>query len=355
MHMSDALISPAVGVTLLAVAGTGIVLSGRYLSKDNGTNTMNQNYLVPLMGVLGAFIFAAQMINFTIPGTGSSGHLGGGILLAILLGPAAGFIVIASVLLMQALLFADGGLLAYGANLVNMGLIPCFVIYPLIWKPLTRHAPSKQRILAVSVFCGILAMLVGAVGVTLETAVSGITELPFAAFLSLMTTVHFFIGIGEGLITGAVVWFALQQNYRLPSLAINNEGFNGNRQAITTPRRLIISLGIIAALVAGGLSLYASENPDGLEWAIDRMGATESLEAAANTNTPLHQSSQALQETTGIMPDYGFAEDSTVSSGAWQTTVAGLFGILMTLLCAMGLAKLFRAGSRQSPTPKGSH
>ena len=91
---------------------------------------------VPLMGMLGAFVFAAQMVNFSIPGTGSSGHLGGGLLLAILLGPHAALVVIASVLTVQALFFADGGLLALGANLFNLGVLPCFVVYPLVYRPL---------------------------------------------------------------------------------------------------------------------------------------------------------------------------------------------------------------------------
>ena len=101
---------------------------------------------VPLMGVLGAFVFAAQMINFTIPGTGSSGHLGGGLLLAILLGSPAAFITIASILTVQALFFADGGLLALGCNIVNMGLFPCFVVYPRLYRPMVGKKPTSGRL-----------------------------------------------------------------------------------------------------------------------------------------------------------------------------------------------------------------
>ena len=96
---------------------------------------------VPLMGVLGAFVFAAQMVNFAIPGTGSSGHLGGGLLLAILLGPRAAFIVIASVLIVQALFFADGGLLALGCNVFNLGFFPAFVASTVGWL---RRAPAAS-------------------------------------------------------------------------------------------------------------------------------------------------------------------------------------------------------------------
>ena len=119
MHMADALLSPAVGGAFYALSGGALALSARKF-RDEGDPSK-----VPLMGVLGAFVFAAQMINFSIPGTGSSGHLGGGMLLAMLLGPWAGFISLASALVIQALFFADGGLLALGCNIWNMGFYGC--------------------------------------------------------------------------------------------------------------------------------------------------------------------------------------------------------------------------------------
>jgi cobalt/nickel transport system permease protein len=125
MHMADALISPAVGGTMWVLGGLAVSYSLHYVKKDLDEKK------IPLMGVLGAFVFAAQMLNFTIPGTGSSGHICGGLLLASLLGPAAGFTALAVVILIQALLFADGGLLAYGCNIINMGFYTCFLGYPL--------------------------------------------------------------------------------------------------------------------------------------------------------------------------------------------------------------------------------
>ena len=130
MHMADALLSPVVsGSMLLATAATA-TYSYKQISKNI------EETKIPLMGVMGAFVFAAQMINFTIPGTGSSGHIGGGMLLAILLGPYAGFLTMGAVLLIQALFFGDGGLMAYGANVMNLGFFTCFIAYPLIYKPL---------------------------------------------------------------------------------------------------------------------------------------------------------------------------------------------------------------------------
>src|SRR5512140_2080951 len=152
MHMADALLSPSVGATFWAGALGAIAWCARRLREGIDEK------MVPLMGVLGAFIFAAQMINFTIPGTGSSGHLGGGMILAVILGPHAAFIVMASVLTVQALFFADGGLLALGCNIWNLGIYPCFIAYPLIYKPLTKGAAGRTRILVASLISSVVAL-----------------------------------------------------------------------------------------------------------------------------------------------------------------------------------------------------
>src|SRR5512139_4240159 len=144
MHMADALLSPAVGGTLWVASAGALAHCSAVVRKELDDRK------VPLMGVLGAFVFAAQMINFTIPGTGSSGHLGGGLLLAILLGPHAAFLTIASVLVVQAFFFADGGLLALGTNIFNLGVFPCFVGLPL-FRGLAGKGPSPGRMTAAAV------------------------------------------------------------------------------------------------------------------------------------------------------------------------------------------------------------
>jgi cobalt/nickel transport system permease protein len=116
------------------------------------------------MGVAGAFVFAAQMINFSIPGTGSSGHIGGGLLLAVLLGPYAAFLVMASVLGVQALFFADGGLLALGANSFNLGFFPAFIAFPLVYRPIVGKRPTGRRIVIGSVLGAVVGLLLGAIG-----------------------------------------------------------------------------------------------------------------------------------------------------------------------------------------------
>ena len=163
MHMADALISPAVGGTMWAATAGLTYYSARKLKEEMDDRK------VPLMGVLGAFMFAAQMINFTIPATGSSGHLGGGMILAILLGPYAAFLTMASVLTVQALFFADGGLLALGCNIFNLGFFPCFIAYPLIYKKIVGERPTQGRILLGAMAAAILSLQMGACGVVLET------------------------------------------------------------------------------------------------------------------------------------------------------------------------------------------
>ena len=123
MHMADALLSPAVGGMMYVGAAAGAGWALHQMKKE----TLSEKAL-PLMAVSGAFVFAAQMINFTIPGTGSSGHIGGGILLAAMLGGCPAMLTMAVVLAIQCLFFADGGLLALGANIFNMGVIPCLIV-----------------------------------------------------------------------------------------------------------------------------------------------------------------------------------------------------------------------------------
>src|SRR5512136_2789327 len=156
MHMADALLSPAVGTTLWAGTAAVTGFASKRLKRQIDDRT------IPLMGVLGAFIFASQMINFTIPGTGSSGHIGGGMILAVLLGSNAAFLVMASVLTIQALFFADGGLLALGCNVINLGFFSCFLAYPLIYRRLAGQKPSRNRIFIAATAASVAALQMGA-------------------------------------------------------------------------------------------------------------------------------------------------------------------------------------------------
>lgn len=341
MHMADALISPAVGGTMWTVTAGLIAYCARKVRL-----TLRDN-LVPMMGVLGAFIFAAQMINFSIPGTGSSGHLGGGLILTILLGPYAAFLVIASVLTVQAFFFADGGLLALGCNIFNLGVFPAFIAYPFIYKPIVGNAQGGPRLWVGAMLAGVAGLQMGAFGVVMETTMSGISDLPFKTFVLLMQPIHLAIGVVEGLVTAAVVSFVLRaQPAAMPEPAATGSDAGGLR-------RVIVGLLIAAVVVGGSLSWFASTHPDGLEWSMGKVSGKEELESP---EAGIHESLAKVQERTAFLPGYGFKAPAAATGEApaaeeqeqpapWPavsagTSVAGLVGGSITLLlaCLIGFA-----------------
>lgn len=313
MHMGDNLLSPAVGGSMLAAA---VGVAGISIRKVKDMDERK----IPLMGVMAAFVFAAQMINFTIPGTGSSGHLGGGLLLAILLGPYAGYLSMAAILLIQALFFADGGLLAYGCNVINMGFFACFITYPLIYKIITRKGITRTRLVLGSMLASIAGLQLGAFSVVLQTFLSGKTELPFAQFVGAMQGIHLAIGIVEGLVTAGVVSFVWKVR---PDIMQDDRTAPGKRPGY----RLVIIAFLIAAIVLGGIvSLFASTNPDGLEWSIGKVAGTLHLKG----ETIIHENLAAAQKKTALLPDYGFGISGTASE-SMGTVVSGVVGSAVTL------------------------
>ena len=249
MHMADALLSPAVGgVMWVAAAGT-LAYSATKLSKGDLEDLDNPKSIsfdkkIPLMGVLGAFVFASQMINFTIPGTGSSGHIGGGILLASLLGPEAGFLTIASVLVIQCLFFADGGLLALGCNMINMGFFACFIGFPFIYKKILKNGFTPTKIMIASIISVVISLQLGAFGVVCETMLSGVTELPFSTFVILMQPIHLAIGLVEGILTGCVLIFIYNAK---PELLIGYDGSSVKENV--SVKKVALVLVVVAALI----------------------------------------------------------------------------------------------------------
>lgn len=328
MHMADALLSPAVGGALWAGTLGTIIFSAKKL-----TAKMDDK-LIPLMGVLGAFIFAGQMINFTIPGTGSSGHIGGGMLLAILLGPYPAFLVIASVLMIQALFFADGGLLALGANIWNLGIYPCFIGYPLIYRVLVRHSKSPKMITLASILSVVVALQIGALSVVLETRLSGITELPLSTFLALMQPIHLAIGLIEGFVTAGIVIYVRSLR---PDIVEDLEGVK-SVAAGGSIRKVLIVMAILAVITGGAFSWLASTHPDGLEWSIEKIYGKPEVPVQEN---PVSENLSKLQEKTAILPDYslpskGGEENTETTPSSWPavdpgTSLSGIIGGLLVL------------------------
>lgn len=330
MHMADALISPAVGGTMWAASAGMAIYSAKKIQNDLDEKK------IPLMGVLGAFVFAAQMINFSIPGTGSSGHLGGALILSALLGPYAAFLTMVSILAVQALFFGDGGLLALGCNIFNMAFFTCFITYPLIYKKIAVNKTNQRRILWGATLAAVIGLQLGAFGVVIETLFSGISELPFQTFVLLMQPIHLAIGIVEGLVTAAVVGFVWKARPEILESAVSAKPIGS-----VPVKKVLIGLGIAAVLTGGMLSWFASAYPDGLEWSMFHTSGKEEIEASGN----VHQTLAAIQEKTAFLPDYGFKQgesetaDDSAQAPSWPdvnggTTVSGLVGAAMTLLLA---------------------
>jgi len=328
MHMADALISPAVGGTLLAVSVGLIGYSSKKIKDDVDTN------VIPLMGVIGAFIFVAQMINFTIPMTGSSGHIVGGILLSILLGPYAAFITVASVIIIQAFFFADGGLLAIGCNIFNMGFFPCFICYPLIYKNIIRAGINSKRIIIASILSAVVGLQLGSFFVVAETFLSGISELPFNTFLLLMQPIHLAIGIIEGVATSAVILFIYKAQ---PELVLENKSFN------ISYKKFIIAFITITVIIAVGLTRYASSLPDGLEWSILKTSGSTELE---NPDNDIYSKLEDIQSKTSFLPEYNFrgaentsneTDNSFLFSEDTGTVISGIIGGFFVLLFAVSI------------------
>jgi cobalt/nickel transport system permease protein len=252
------------------------------------------------------------------------------------------------VLTIQCLFFADGGLMALGANIWNMAFYGCFVGYFLIWKPIMHSkwfgegkTAIRKRIIAASIIGCIVTLQLGALSVVIETSLSGITELPFGAFLGLMQPIHLAIGLIEGLITSAVLVFVFESRPELLR-EINEEGL-GTLEPKRSLRATVGILAIVALVVGGGLSLFASGNPDGLEWAL-----FGNADGGYSTNMGLDEenfgvSSQAadtaadIQEKTSFLPDYAFPD----SESAVGTSVSGVVGSVLVagvaiLICLAG-------------------
>lgn len=336
MHMADALLAPGVAGIMYACSTAAAGHSIQKLDKDK------EDQLVPVMGVMGAFVFAAQMINFTIPGTGSSGHLCGGMLLTAVVGPYAAFLTMIGVLLIQCLLFADGGLMALGANVWNMAFYGCFV-GALIWRAFMRKGITRKKIIAASLLGCVLTLQLGAFSVTLETLASGITELPFTAFLAVMQPIHLAIGLVEGAVTAAVLVFLQEAR---PSLLWQAGSADSQKQPMTL-RGVLGVMTVLAAVTAGLLSLFASAFPDGLEWSLQRLTGSTELEATGSVQAFFAR----IQSLTALLPDYNLDGSESAAGGS----AAGLIGAAVVLAAVVLLGKIIKKAAHRNGSTAPRH
>lgn len=211
MHVPDGFINAPVSVAAGVVAAGAVAVSLRGARRELGVSPMPKamgERTAPLAGLVAAFIFAVQMLNFPVA-AGTSGHLLGGALAAILVGPFTGVLCVSVVLLMQGILFADGGLTALGVNITVMGVVTVVVAYGL-FRGLVKVLPRKRRSVTVASFAAALISVPAAACVfTVIYAIGGTTDVPVSKVLTAMVGVHVLIGIGEAVITmltvGAVI------------------------------------------------------------------------------------------------------------------------------------------------------
>ncbi len=305
LHIPDGFLSAPVALTgwLLAVVFIGLALRQARQQFDERQ--------VPLMGVMAAFIFAAQAINFPVLG-GTSGHLLGGTLAAVVLGPWAAVLVMAAVIGLQGLLFQDGGLLVMGWNIINMGVLTVFAgaaIYQLVQRWL---ANNRSGLVAGGVAGAWLSVMAAAMATSLELAASGTS--PLNIVLPAMLVVHALIGVGEAIITAGAL---LLIDSTRPDLLRQGEAAAGQRSSVW------VGAGLALALIVAFFSFVASSDPDGLE----RIAGDQGFLGTALD--PLYR----------LLPDYTipFIENNLVSG-----SVAVLIGTLVVFGLALLIGQLVR-------------
>ncbi|MGW8888385.1 energy-coupling factor ABC transporter permease [Streptomyces sp. NPDC055749] len=330
MHVPDGFIDAPVSAVAGVVAAGAVAVSLRGARRELDERT------APLAGLVAAFIFAVQMLNFPVA-AGTSGHLLGGALAAILVGPYTGVLCISMVLLMQGILFADGGLTALGVNITVMGVITTVVAYAL-FRGLTGILPRTRRSATAAAFVAALVSVPAAAGAfTLIYAVGGTTDIPIGKVLTAMVGVHTLIGIGEAVITaltvGAVIAVRPDLVHGVRGLATPLKLRVGGKLVdapVTTPTpapvaarstRKVWATGLVTAFVlAGFVSFYASASPDGLEKVAADKGIDAKAEEHAAADSPL--------------ADYGVKDvtDARLSGG-----LAGVIGVGATVAVGSGI------------------
>jgi cobalt/nickel transport system permease protein len=288
MHIPDGFLSLIISVICWAATAGVISLA---ISKTNKSLGERQ---IPLMGVMAAFIFAAQMINFPVAG-GTSGHLLGGAMAAIVLGPWAGMLVMTAVIAVQGLLFQDGGIVVMGANILNMGLVTAAVGYGLYRSTAGRSRSVKLTVAGIAAW---LSVMTGALLTSVELWLSGTSNLQIV--IPAMLTVHALIGLGEALITVSALGFIMQTRPDL--LGEDSDSAKGSRNWVYVG-------GLIALLVVL-FSPLASTDPDGLNRVAMDLGFIRSAQ-------------------TGAGPLAGYTIPFLDSASAASKIVAGLVGVIV--------------------------
>lgn len=329
MHVPDGFIDAPVSIAAGVAAAGAVAVSLRGARRELDERT------APLAGLVAAFIFAVQMLNFPVA-AGTSGHLLGGALAAILVGPYTGVLCVSVVLLMQGVLFADGGLTALGVNVTTMAVVTVVVAYA-VFRGLVGLLPGGRRSVTVAAFAGALLSVPGAaVMFTLFYALGGTTDVPIGKVFGAMVGVHVLIGIGEAAITAATVGAVIAVRPDLVhgarglaaplKLRVGGELVDAPAAPAAGPvaarsTKPVWITGLVTALaLAGFVSYYASASPDGLEKVAADQGIDQKAEQHAAADSPL--------------ADYSVKDvsDARLSGG-----LAGVIGVGATIAVGTGI------------------
>ena len=314
MHVPDGFINGATSASAAAVAAAGVGVALRRVSG----RLLNES--LALAGLTAAFVFAAQMINFPVA-AGTSGHLLGGALAAILIGPAAAIVIMAAVMVIQSLLFADGGLTALGINVLDMALLAPITAWVFFRASMALAGGRRAAVVPAAAVAAWSSVVVASVGFTVLFAIGGRGDVDPDTVLIAMVGVHGVIGIGEALITVVVVRAVLMSR---PDLVFGAR--TASRTALPeTRRRMGVRFAVVAVavtlLAAVGLSQFSSESPDGLERVAADQGFAETAVDHPMGNQPL--------------ADYGDGFDD----GTAGVATSGIVGAVAVLIGAVGLLK----------------
>ena len=297
MHVPDGFIN----VTMSAA--TGVISFGTLWAYVRSAKDLIADKFIALTGMMSALIFVLQMINFPIA-AGTSGHLLGGALAVIVLGPRLGLICLSVVVIIQSLLFADGGLSALGVNVLNMAIVTSATSWFIVKYWIKFIGKNKTSIVSVSVLAGILSVVFSSIAFTIQYAIGGTISIPVGTVLLAMVTTHFIIGFGEGVITALIITLLIRVR---PDLIYAYERSDENTTKVS-----FYGLFIILILLLSLVTPFASSSPDGLESVAEEFGFTQ---------------------TDGIvllLDDYGI---SAVNNDFISTVLSALLGV--TVLAIM--------------------
>jgi len=308
LHVPDGFLNTAVSLLCWLITLVVLVIALRK------AQSAHDERLVPLAGVMAAFIFAAQMINFPVAG-GTSGHLLGAALAFMVLGPWLGLLVMTAVITMQALLFQDGGLLTMGANILIMGIVPGFVGYGIYQLAASRNRRLKMAAAGMAAWLSVVA---GAFVTAFLLGISGTANL--ALVVPLMVGVHMLIGVGEALITVAALAFVTRTRPQLMAAAAPAKG----------GRWLLAGMGIICLILL--LSPFASSSPDGLEWVARQQSFID----------------KAVDAPYTILPDY---TTPFIGEGGLSTVIAGLVGVVLVAVFVLVVSRFIGKRHDQQQRP----